>query len=351
MPEKRLCIGERVVDFDGAPYVVAEAGVNHNGRLDLARSLIEFAAAAGAEAVKFQIFEPAKLTSPEAPTVEYQERAGWIGTQRTMLEELVLPDSAWKELRASASTAGLHFGCSVFDSRSLGLLTRLEPDFVKVASGELTNHPLLSEIAGVDLPIIVSTGMANLEEIAEALDVLSSARSIALLHCVSAYPTKLAECNLRAITTLARRFSVPVGWSDHTVEPNAALVALALGARIFEKHLTLDRRLAGPDHSASSTPTELRDYVALLAEARTGLGSGAKERLPHEEEIARKVRRSWHARRDICPGERLTEDSVVLLRPATGVPPGVNLLGAVAQRSIRALKPIPWDAVLFDQAQ
>lgn len=334
-----VAIGPRQVGSGHACFVIAEAGVNHDGDPKRAHRLVDLAAESHADAVKFQTFRPENLASAHAKAAPYQRRWGG-GSQRAMLERLVLPSDTWRELAAHAVDAGLVFLSTPFDLESLDLLLELGVQAVKVPSGELNNLPFIGEVAARGLPLIISTGMGTLDEVTAAVEAASAAPAVALLHCVTAYPTPVESSNLRAIVTLAETFRVPVGWSDHTEGVLAAVAAVALGASILEKHFTTDRSLPGPDHSASADPLQLSDYVAAVRATEAGLGDGIKRPADVEHENLKSARRSYHAARDLQPGEVLRQGDVHLLRPATGLPPSAGVVGRVVARPIAAGRPI-----------
>lgn len=315
-------------------YIIAEAGVNHDGSPADAHALIDLAAAAGADAIKFQTFEPASLVSDSVRTAAYQAAKTGIGTQRELLERYVLPLAVWRELRAHATQAGIDFLSTAFDEPSLDLVCGLDVPALKLGSGELTNKPLLTEVARRGLPVICSTGMGTEAEVADAVAWLAAAPAVMLLHCVSSYPAPVDQSNLRSIATLRERFGLPVGWSDHTVGPVSAVVAVALGAAALEKHVTLDTARSGPDHAASADPATFGEYVAVVRAAHTALGDGRKQPVAAEADNAPLVRRSWHARRDLRAGGRIRADDVVLLRPATGLRPAAEVVGRALARDV-----------------
>ena len=317
-------------------YIIAEAGVNHDGSVPAAHDLVELAAATGADAVKFQTFDPSALVSASARTAAYQAATTGIESQRELLEQYVLPASAWPELRDHAVELGIDFLSTAFDLGSLDLVCELGVAALKLGSGELTNMPLLREAARRGLPVIASTGMATEREVADAVEWLAAASGLLLLHCVSSYPAPVEQANLRAIETLRRRFGVPVGWSDHTVGATTAVAAVALGAAALEKHVTRDRARPGPDHAASADEAAMRDYVAQARAAQSALGDGTKQPVPAEQDTAVLVRRSWHAARDLPSGTRLDSADLLLLRPATGIAPAVELTGRVLSRDLAA---------------
>ena len=322
-------------------FVIAEGGVNHNGQLKLAHELVEAAARAGADCIKFQTFEADQLATESAPKAEYQIAAtGNTTSQREMLRKLMLDRSAFFALAEHAADVGIEFLSSPFDEQSADLLAEIGVKAFKLGSGELTNHRLLRHVAAFDRPILVSTGMANLEEVSAAVAVLQETprTPFALLHCVSAYPALPEWSNLRAMATLRDTFHVPIGWSDHTTGNTISLAAVALGAHIIEKHLTTDRSLEGPDHSASSTPTEFAELVRELRSISASLGNGVKQPVPEELDVAAVARKSLHASRYIPAGSTLRSLDLVPMRPGTGISPAreSEFLGRRTARDIRS---------------
>lgn len=316
--------------------VIAEAGVNHNGDAETAHRLIDVAKFAGADAVKFQTFDTAQLTSVSAELTPYQRRRADHASQAALLRQLTLPKNVWGELASHAAQAGIQFLSTPFDWGSAQLLVDLGVEALKVSSGELTNIPFLRQLATVQLPLLVSTGMGSLEEVGAAVEACMDAPGLGLFHCVSAYPAPIEECNLRAIPSMVNTFGLTVGWSDHTVGTDSAVVAASLGARLFEKHFTLSRDLPGPDHAASLEPAELADYVTRVRAVPTALGDGIKRAMPTELENRSHVRRSWHTRRPIAEGQTLGPEDIHALRPATGIAPTENLEGRRVSRSLPA---------------
>jgi N-acetylneuraminate synthase/N,N'-diacetyllegionaminate synthase len=333
-------IADRQVPTAGDVFVIAEAGVNHNGDVDLAHRLVDIAADAGADAVKFQTFDPAKLVSTAAASTPYQRERGGASDQLSLLRALTLPETAWTRLREHAGERDVAFLSTPFDLDSARMLVALGLPALKVSSGELTNLPYLRSLALLGVPLLVSTGMGDAAEVAAAVQACAAAPGLALFHCVSAYPAPVAEANLRAIPAMAQAHGIPVGWSDHTPGLTAALGAVALGASLLEKHMTTDRSLPGPDHAASIEPAELADYVAQAKALATGLGDGVKRRMPSEEENAALVRRSWHAAHDLPAGISLAEEHLSLLRPEDGLGPAVDLAGRVLARAVPAGEPV-----------
>jgi N-acetylneuraminate synthase/N,N'-diacetyllegionaminate synthase len=335
-----VTIAATAVPTPGDVYVIAEAGVNHNGDVDLAHQLIDVAVRSGADAVKFQTFSPDKLVSSAAASTPYQRERGGSADQRSLLEALTLPRSAWEELRDHATEGGTTFLSTPFDLDSAEMLVTLGLPALKVSSGELTNLPYLRQIAALGVTLLVSTGMGTEAEVTAAVEACAEAPGLVLFHCVSAYPAPIEECNLRAIPRLADAHGVPVGWSDHTPGLTTALGAVALGAPILEKHFTTDRTLPGPDHMASLEPDELAHYVAQTKLLARGLGDGNKVRQPSEQENAVLVRRSWHAVSDLAAGAVLDGADLALLRPEGGISPAHDIRGRVLARDVAAGAPL-----------
>jgi N-acetylneuraminate synthase/N,N'-diacetyllegionaminate synthase len=319
--------------------VIAEAGVNHNGSPHEAHELVDLAADCGADAIKFQTFDPAAVSAQSASAAPYQREHGASG-QFSMLERLTLPDSVWPELTAHAGERGIIFLSTAFDTKSLELVVSLGVPALKVPSGELDNLPFIEELAACGLPLFLSTGLGTMSEIGEAMARAAEAPGVCILHCVTAYPTPTWAANLRAITTLREQFKVPVGWSDHTLGALTGLASVALGAAVLEKHITRNRHAGGPDHAASEDPDGFRSYVSAVREVEAALGTG--EKVPAEvEELNREhVRRSWHARRDLKPGSRLDISDVHLVRPLGGLPPSEKLVGRTVVRPLTAGQPV-----------
>lgn len=331
------------------PFVVAEIGVNHDGHPGTALALVEMAARAGAHAVKFQAFKAERLVRADAPLARYQARnlGGDPGGQLAMLRRLEIASSTLAECRRLAQERGLAFGVTPFDERSLAEILSLEPDFVKIGSGDADNLPLLADARDCGRPVLVSTGMCTLEEAARVMRWFRPhTERLALLHCVSAYPAPEAECNLGALAHL-RELGCVTGFSDHTAGHRAAALATALGAGILERHITLDRAAPGPDHACSSDEAGFREWLAEVRRAVAALGDGRKRCMPSEEDVRRVARKSLVLVRDKRAGERLERGDAACLRPADGLPPWrlADLLGQVATRDLRAggrLDPQDW---------
>jgi N-acetylneuraminate synthase/N,N'-diacetyllegionaminate synthase len=247
---------------------------------------------------------------------------------------------AWPELRDHAVERGIDFLSTAFDLPSLDLVCGLGVHALKLGSGELTNEPLLVEAGARGLPVLCSTGMGTLDEVAAAVGWLSAAPGLLLMHCVSSYPAPLEQANLRALVTMRTEFGVPVGWSDHTVGTVSAIASVALGAAALEKHVTLDRSRSGPDHAASAGPEDFSDYVRQVRDAHAALGDGVKRPVAAEAGNAGLVRRSWHVRRDLAAGDVLTGADVDLLRPADGLAPSHPVAGRRLARAVAAGEPL-----------
>ncbi|MDY6994262.1 MAG: N-acetylneuraminate synthase [Pseudomonadota bacterium] len=313
--------------LDDQILLIAEAGVNHNGKIELARRLVDVAAEAGADYIKFQTFKADRLVSKEALKASYQEinTSGGDETQFSMLEKLEIDEEFHKEIMAYCEDKGIGFMSSAFDSQGLKMLFRLGLKVFKVPSGEITNLPYLKTLAGFGCPIILSTGMATNEEIQNALAILekegASHSNVTVLHCNTDYPTRFEDVNLTAMNSIKKNFGVEVGYSDHTVGIEVPIAAAALGARVIEKHFTLDRGMEGPDHKASLEPEELKAMVQSVRNIERALGSGIKE--PSESELKNRevVRKSIHLATDKSMGELLTKDDLIMLRPGDGISP------------------------------
>lgn len=347
MSADRLVVAGRRIGAGARVFVVAEAGVNHNGDLGLAEQLVDAAADVGADAVKFQTFRAARLVSPGAPKAAYQrETTGADEGQLEMLQRLELGREAHRTLQARAARRGLVFFSAPFDEDSADELEALGVPLLKVPSGEVTNLPYLQHLAAKGRPLIVSTGMCTLDEVARAMETIHAAGdpAVVLLHCVSAYPAPAHEMNLRAMDTLRERFGRPVGLSDHTLGIEVALAAVARGAAAVEKHLTLDRALPGPDHRASLDPPAFTALVQGIRTVEAALGDGVKRPMPSEADTARVARKSLVAARPIAAGRRLAAEDVAVRRPGTGISPAdlERALGRTATRDLAAGDVIGW---------
>jgi len=338
---KTVDLGERAVGQGQPAFVIAEAGVNHNGDLATACGLVDAAVAAGADAVKFQTFNAELVASIGAPKAAYQLRTTDAReSQLEMLKKLELSPQAHQELMDRCRQRGILFMSSPFDAASADLLEQVGVSVFKIASGEVTNLPLLKHVSGKGLPVILSTGMSDLSEVDEAIRVMRETGNerIVLLHCVSCYPAEAADSNLRAMGTMEREFGVPVGFSDHTTGIEVSLAAIALGACVIEKHLTLDRSMPGPDHCASLVPAEFAALARGVRTVESALGHGRKEPAAAEDDTMAVARRSLVAASDILEGTRLTEEMIAVKRPGTGLAPRElpRLVGRTARVPISA---------------
>lgn len=348
MTVEAIRIGSRVVGPSAPVFIVAEAGVNHNGDVGAAKALIDAGAEAGAEAIKFQSFRAERLVSAKAPKAAYQLRTtDSQEAQLEMLRRLELPSDAPRNLEAHCRDQGVLFLSSPFDEESVGLLDDLGVPAFKIGSGEITNWPLLASVGRRSKPVILSTGMSYLSEVAEAVRVLRAAgcRQLVLLHCVSNYPADPADANLYAMRTLRETFHVPVGFSDHTLGIEVALAAVALGACVIEKHFTLDKKLPGPDHPASLEPEEFGTLVRGIRAVEAALGNGIKQPVSSEQNVQAAARRSIVAQVTIPAGTRLTPGMLAFKRPGLGIPPS-KLALVVGRKTTRTL---PADTMITDE--
>jgi N,N'-diacetyllegionaminate synthase len=329
-------------------FVIAEAGVNHNGSLDLALQLVDAAKASGADAVKFQTFRADQLATRSAHKAPYQERTTSNSeSQFEMLQRLQLDAAAHRRLIDHCRNVGIQFLSSPFDTQSADLLATMNVPLYKVPSGEITNLPFLQHLARKSRPLILSTGMSTLGEVEEAVHVLQAAGAIklTLLHCVTEYPAPFAEVNLRAMQTLKSAFGLPVGYSDHTSGIEIAIAAVALGAEVIEKHFTLDRSLPGPDHSASLEPIELRQMVTAIRHVEAALGTGIKAPAPCELPNISVARKSVVAARTLPTGHQLATGDLEIKRPGNGLAPKLlpTLIGRTLRASVAKDEIINWD--------
>ena len=320
--------------------VIAEVGVNHNGEFRIAKKLIDIASKAEADIVKFQTFKTHLLATPNAKKAEYQKNLfDKSDTQIEMLKSLELDQEKHILLFEYAERSKIEFLSTAFDDESLNFLINLGISRFKIPSGEITNIFALQKIAQQNRPIILSTGMSNLKEVENALKVLiksgANIADITLMHCTSEYPTKLVDVNLNAMTTLKETFGTAVGYSDHTQGFEVAIAAVALGASVIEKHITLDRNLTGPDHLASMEPDEFCEYVRLIRNTTKLLGSFEKSATYEEMINQAKVRKSLVAKKPIRKGEILTENNVTAKRPGDGISPmdWIKISGTIATRN------------------
>ena len=317
--------------------IIAEAGVNHNGSLKLAKQMIDEAAKAGADYIKFQTFKPEKLVSKYAQKADYQKKTtGNNESQLQMLEKLALSYDDFVELKKYCEQIGIGFLSTPFDEDSIRFLDSLDMDFWKIPSGEITNYPYLVQIAQTGRDIVLSTGMCEMDEIADAMKVLeeSGAGNISLLHCNTEYPTPYEDVNLLAMKQMRTAFKKQVGYSDHTVGIEVPIAAVALGAETIEKHFTLDKNMEGPDHKASLEPLELSQMICSIRHIEKSLGDGNKKRTASEQHNIAAARKSIVAKCAISKGDIFTEANLTVKRPGNGISPmrWKELIGTRAER-------------------
>lgn len=340
MLKNELNIGGTLVGGSAAPYVIAEVGSNFDKNLDKARKLIDVAKDAGANAVKFQLFRADVL---------YPNRDGLYDIFKSI--EL---DAEWVPvLDKHARDQGLHFMASAFDMGSVDVLEAVKTPAHKVASSETTNLGFLHKLASTGKPMIISTGMCDMVDVEEAVNTCLGAGNsqVVLLQCGAMYPLPNELGNLRVIQSLARRFNCPVGFSDHTLGQVAAITAVGLGATVFEKHYTLDKKGAGPDHFYALEPDELKSYISAIREAHEALGSGEKQMLPEERELGR--REGLYLARNMAKGETITAADIVIKRPAVGLRAryASAVVGATLAQAAEKDQPLDWNALSFGGAK
>ncbi|MGE5351526.1 MAG: N-acetylneuraminate synthase [Acidobacteriota bacterium] len=331
-------------------YIIAEAGVNHNGSLELAMKLVEAAKEAGADAVKFQTFKAEKLVSRKAVKAEYQMNSTSADeSQFNMIKKLELSQDDHIKLFDFCKKTGIEFLSSPFDEESADFLDEIGLEIFKIPSGEITNIPFLKHIAQKGKKIILSTGMSQLGEIEEALSVINAYNTgdVVLLHCVTEYPAPYGEINLRAMLTLKQAFNIRVGYSDHSPGIEISLAAIALGAEVIEKHFTLDKNLPGPDHKASLEPEELKNMIASIRNIEKSLGDGIKRPAECEIKNIHIARKSLVAVTDIAEGELISLSNISVKRPGSGILPKYleQVIGKRARTSIAAEEVMTWDKI------
>ena len=304
-------------------YIIAEAGVNHNGDINLAYQLVDAAKAAGVDCIKFQTFKSENLVSHTAQKAEYQKAATGDSSQQDMLKQLELSFGEFVSLKEYCDRKGICFLSTPFDFESIEFLNSIEMPFWKIPSGEVTNYPYLVALAKTGKPVVMSTGMCEMQEIEDAIAVLreNGASDIKLLHCNTEYPTPYEDVNLKAMKTLRDAFGVEVGYSDHTKGIEVPIAAVAMGASVIEKHFTLDRNMEGPDHKASLEPQELKEMVDSIRHIEAALGSGDKRPSPSEKKNMAVARKSIVAAARIKAGDILTEENITVKRPGNGICP------------------------------
>lgn len=326
----------RKLAADRPTYVIAEIGVNHNGDMDIAHRMIDEARKAGADAAKFQTFLTEDVMISTAEKAEYQKRASGSGTQQDMVRKLELTFDDFIKLRDHCDAVGIDFLTTAFDTKSLDFVISLEPACLKWPSGEINNLSLLRQAARSGIPVLLSTGMASMKEIALAQETLEPTTQTAILQCVSNYPAQIEDQNLMVLPALQSTFGRPVGFSDHTIGPYAAIAARALGMCVLEKHMTLDRTMDGPDHAASTEPDAFAELVSALRSIEIGLGDGVKRSLETEQEVKAVARKSLVYNSDLPEGHVLTEADCIAKRPADGLSPDLIdwVVGMRLERSV-----------------
>ncbi|MDK2978409.1 MAG: N,N-diacetyllegionaminate synthase [Bacteroidales bacterium] len=318
-------------------YIIAEAGVNHNGELNLALELIDLAKLSGADCIKFQTFKAENLVTKNAHKADYQKKTtDQNQSQFEMLKGLELTEKDFEQIKDYCKIKKIDFLSTPFDLESVDILHQLGIKKWKIPSGEITNLPYLIKLAKTDLPVILSTGMATLKEVENAINVLKNygTKKLTLLHCTTEYPTPYEDVNLNAMLTMKNKFNLPVGYSDHTTGIEVAIAAVAMGATIIEKHFTLDRGMAGPDHKASLEPDELATMVKVIRHIEKAMGDGIKRPSASEKKNIGIVRKSIVAKERISKGELFTEKNLTVKRPGDGISPmkWFELMGKRATR-------------------
>ena len=306
---------------NGHTFIIAEIGVNHNGSVELAKKMIKSASECGVDAVKFQTFDSEELVTENAKTASYQEKNTNEDSQLEMLKKLELTFDDFKELKSFASKNNVTFISSPFDFKSVDLLERLDVPFYKLGSGELTNFELIDYVQKTGKPLVISTGMATLEEIRETYDFIENKDNLVILHCITGYPTAFEEANLNFIKTLQNEFDVPIGFSDHSEGIELPIAAVALGACVVEKHFTLDKEMEGPDHKASLNPEEFKAMVDAIRNVEVAMGDGVRKFSENEKEIKNVARKSVVLNEDITKGTVLKREMLSIKRPGTGIAP------------------------------
>lgn len=336
--QKGFAISGRPVGEGHPVFVIAEVGVNHNGSIAMAKKLIDVAKSAGADAVKFQMCDPSEMVVKSAPKAAYQEKTAKGESHYSMLQRLYFGVKEHKILRAYAKKKGIIFFSTAFSIKDARELIKLRMPAMKVGSSDTNNLPQLRVIASAKVPIIFSTGMSTLAEVKQSIATFKKAggKDIVVLHCTTAYPTKDADVNLRAMVTMRKALGLPVGYSDHTPGTDVAIVAVALGACVIEKHITLNKKLPGPDHFASLEPEEFAALVQAIRRTERILGTGIKGPTVGEKIIAKVARKSIVAARDIPSGTKIDAEDLAFKRPGTGLAPAQIdvIVGKRARRAI-----------------
>jgi len=336
---KKIKIGNKVINKESPCFIIAEAGVNHNGDIKLAKRLIDVAKDVSADAVKFQTFKAEDVVTKEVEMAEYQKKnIKKKESQLEMLKKIELDYEDFKKLKKYADKKKIIFLSTPDSNKDVDILENLVPAY-KIGSGDLTNYPLLEKVAQKKKPIILSTGMATLKEVKEAEAVIKKQENdkIILLHCTTNYPCPMEEVNLKAMQTLKKEFNLPIGYSDHTLGILVPIMAVTLGAKVIEKHFTLDRNLPGPDHKASLEPKELKEMIMAIRGAEKAIGRGIKKPTENEKRIKNVSRKSIVAEIDIPSGIKITQNMLAIKRPGIGIAPKYfnKIIGRRAKKDIK----------------
>jgi N-acetylneuraminate synthase/N,N'-diacetyllegionaminate synthase len=348
---KTIRIGDRIVGDNHPVLVIAEAGVNHNGNVEEALRLVDAAADAKADAVKFQVFRSCNLTTPSAPTAKYQNSSVQCATtQRDLLSQLELSITDFEQVKKKCDERRIIFLATPFGIEELETVVRLGAPAIKIASTDFTNSILITSAARTGLPLILSTGASTRDELCGAVDLLRERTALErtmFLHCISAYPTPIDALNLRAVREIQALTDRPTGFSDHSTSTDSGAWAVVAGACVVEKHLTMDRAATGPDHAMSLSPREFSEYVAKIREVERALGTGEIGFQPLEADVRKVSRRSVVASRSIACGEKITSDAITLKRPGTGILPKdlEQVIGRTAKHDIVSDTMLSWEMI------
>ena len=333
------------INFKNSTFIIAEIGVNHNGSVELARKMIKSASECGVDAVKFQTFVSEELVIKDAKTADYQEKNTNESSQLDMLKKFELAFDDFYELKKYAEECGVIFLSSPFDFKSVDLLESLDVPAYKLGSGELNNFELIDYVQKTGKPIIISTGMATLEEIKETYDFIENKENLIVLHCITGYPTSFDEANLNFIKTLQYELDSPIGFSDHSQGIELPIAAVALGACVVEKHFTIDKTLEGPDHKASLNPKEFKAMVDAIRNVEVAMGDGIRKFSENELEIKKVARKSIIINEDISKGTIIEREMLTIKRPGTGIAPKEinNVVGKKINRDLSSGTLLKWD--------
>ena len=347
---QKINLGARTIGPGEAVFIIAEAGVNHNGSLKTALQLCDVAKDAGADAVKFQLFNAEEQVSQAATTASYQQSQTGEDSMLAMARSYDLPWEEHRKISQHCAEIGILYMSSCFDYKAVDFLLELGGNAIKVGSGEITNYPLLAYMSNTGKPILLSTGMSTLDDVVAAIEHIraNGTSPIAVFQCTSEYPTEIENVNLRVIQSFQKELDLPVGFSDHTRDNVAAVAAVAMGACMVEKHFTLDRSTPGPDHHMSLDPQELVNYVKSIRSVERAIGDGIKRPTLTESEVAKVARRSLVSVREIETGELLSDQNVTLKRPALGIDPRLwpSVKGRKVKTKIPADTPITWEQLV-----